>query len=304
MPLEEQAREPDSRFKSFDFTPGALGGIARASQVSVLRDCLRGAALVTLFQPILDLRSGGVLGYEALSRGPAGSALESAEALFGCAGEHGLSHDLELVALRQAVERFGLAGGSGRLFVNLSPLALAERTREVDLVVDCARRASMSPRDIVIELAERQSIESGSPAWKALLHWRNKGFGIAIDDFGQGFASLRLLSELRPEYVKLDKHFVNGVHRDALKVQIALSVRQIAEVAGSAVIAEGVESPRDFHVLRDLGIRLCQGYLIGRPAREPGDAGSRRSAGRQVQGQPLVGRRDCVTRALQEGVSD
>jgi EAL domain-containing protein (putative c-di-GMP-specific phosphodiesterase class I) len=255
----------DSRPGSSGEAPQPMG----SARLRLLRDCLHGVALVTLFQPILDLRQGRVLGYEALSRGPAGSPLESAEALFGCGRDHGLAHDLELVALRRAVERFGFSSRPGRLFVNLSPLTLAERSREVNVIVDRARRVGLSPRDIVIELAENQSIDSTSSAWEALRERRAAGFGVAIDDFGQGFASLRLWSELHPEYVKLDKHFVQGIHRDALKLRIARAVREIAEVAGSAVIAEGIESAEDLRVVRDLDISLCQGYLIGRPAREP-----------------------------------
>src|SRR5262249_3502966 len=86
------------------------------------------------------------------------------------------------------------------------------------------------------------------------------------DDLGEGFASLRLWSELRPEYVKVDRHFVHDIHRDPIKLQMARAIQQIAHVAGASVIAEGIEEQAEFQTVRDLGIRHGQGHLVGVPA--------------------------------------
>jgi diguanylate cyclase (GGDEF)-like protein len=238
----------------------------------LLGECLTQDGLRTVFQPILDLRRGCVFGHEALSRGPAGSAFESAPSLFQLAREHGFSSDLELVAVRNALQQFAAQGATGKLFVNFSALALAERRVEGGIILEYLRDHGLSPKQIVIELSENHAVVDSSPAWAALLKCREDGFEVAIDDLGEGFASLRLWSELRPEYVKLDRHFVHGIHRDPVKLQIARAIQQIAQVAGSTVIAEGIEEPADFQVVRDLGISCCQGYLIGRPAAAPDEA--------------------------------
>jgi diguanylate cyclase (GGDEF)-like protein len=95
------------------------------------------------------------------------------------------------------------------------------------------------------------------------------GFKIAIDDLGEGFSSLRLWSELRPEYIKVDMHFVQGVDRDPVKLQFLKSIQQIAESCGTQVIAEGVETAAELKVVKDLGIALGQGYFIAHPSPTP-----------------------------------
>ena len=99
--------------------------------------------------------------------------------------------------------------------------------------------------------------------------YRSMGFRVAIDDLGEGFASLRLWSELRPEYVKADKHFVRGIAGDPVKLQFLRAIQHIAENSGSQVIAEGIERAEDFRVAKDIGIACGQGWFIGRPAARP-----------------------------------
>ena len=99
--------------------------------------------------------------------------------------------------------------------------------------------------------------------------YRSMGFRVAIDDLGEGFASLRLWSELRPEFVKADKHFVRGIARDPVKLQFLRAIQHIAENSGSQVIAEGIENAEDFRVAKDIGIACGQGWFIGRPAEQP-----------------------------------
>jgi diguanylate cyclase (GGDEF)-like protein len=235
------------------------------AELRLLGECLTQGGLRTVFQPILDLRRGHVIGHEALSRGPANSAFESPVSLFDLARLHGLANDLELVAVRRALKRYADRGAPGKLFVNFSALALAELRVKGGVILEYLRNYRISPKQVVIELSENHAIVDSSPAWDALLKCRADGFEIAIDDLGEGFASLRLWTELRPEYVKLDRHFVHCIHRDPVKLQIARAIQQIAQVSGNTVIAEGIEDQADFQVVRDLGINYCQGYLIGPP---------------------------------------
>jgi EAL domain-containing protein (putative c-di-GMP-specific phosphodiesterase class I) len=236
---------------------------------AALLDCLGASTLRTVFQPILDLRLGRVYGYEALTRGPAGSAYESPAALFRLAEAHGRSAEVEFLAVRCAIERFAALKFDGLLFVNFTPAVIAARSEDPEALLGMLRRQGMAPKQLVIELTENGTIRDSSPAWAELLRCRALGFGIAIDDLGEGFASLRLWSELRPEYVKVDKHSVAGIHRDPIKLQMVRAIQQIAQVSGAAVIAEGIEQQNDFQTVRDLGIRHGQGFLIGRPAGAP-----------------------------------
>lgn len=277
---------PARRAKAPPCEPRAVHAVLEQS-----REC---PALRTLFQPILDLSQGRVYGYEALTRGPQGSPVESPEALFRCAWEQGRGAELELHAVRCALERFAALGAPGKLFVNFSPAVLAERREDPETLVALLRDHGMSPRQVVIEVTENGAILDSSRAWSELLRCRALGFGVAIDDLGEGFASLRLWSELRPEYVKLDKHFVREIHRDPIKLQIVKAVQQIARVSGASVIAEGLEHEADFQAIRDVGVRLGQGYLIGRPGAGPGEAGAlelwRRLSSGPLAALPVPGR--------------
>src|SRR6185295_6510452 len=104
---------------------------------------------------------------------------------------------------------------------------------------------------------------------ESLMLYRSMGFRIAIDDLGEGFASLKLWSELRPEYVKADKHFVRGIARDPVKLQFLRAIQHIADNSGSQVSAEGIENAEAFRVAKDIGIACGQGWFIGRPEAQP-----------------------------------
>ena len=108
------------------------------------------------------------------------------------------------------------------------------------------------PSRIVIELTEDYPTFDFPVVHESLMLYRSMGFRIAIDDLGEGFASLRLWSELRPEFVKADKHFVTGLSNDPVKAQFLRAIQDIAESAGSQVIAEGIETAADFKVVRDM----------------------------------------------------
>jgi len=103
----------------------------------------------------------------------------------------------------------------------------------------------------------------------AILHFRSMGFQIAIDDLGEGFSSLRLWSELRPEFVKVDMHFVKGINADPLKQQFLRSIQNIAQSSGTQVIAEGVETEAEFRTVRNIGIAFGQGNFIALPNQTP-----------------------------------
>ncbi|WP_295396492.1 EAL domain-containing protein [uncultured Thiodictyon sp.] len=95
------------------------------------------------------------------------------------------------------------------------------------------------------------------------------GFEIAIDDLDEGFSGLRLWSEIRPDYVKIDQHFIHNIHLDPVKLQFVRSIQAIAAKAGAKIIAEGIESSAELSVIRDLGIAYGQGYFIARPTAAP-----------------------------------
>ncbi len=230
-----------------------------------LGEVIEGRAISVVFQPILALADGGIVGHEALVRGPAGSWLESPTALFAAAREAGCYESLAIVCIQETLRAFSAQGSRGLLFLNMSPRLVQRPGFEPARARRFLEGLELRPASMVIELTEDYPAIDLRHLRASLLLYRSMGFRVALDDLGEGFSSLRLWSELRPEFVKADKHFVRGIARDAVKRQFLRSMQHIARRCGSQLIAEGVEVAEDFRVARRLGIALAQGWFIGRP---------------------------------------
>ncbi len=234
-----------------------------------IQEIIRNKKLTPLFQPILNLKSGKYFGYEGLTRGPSESKLHTPIALFDAASKENLSLELEMLCRKTILERFAGLGLPGTLFLNVSPDALLHPSFRNGCTLDFIKEIGFSADRVVIEITENQPTYDFAGMRKALLHYRHMGFKIAIDDLGEGFSSLRLWSELRPDFIKIDKHFVQGADQDPIKLQFLKSIQQIAESCGTHVIAEGIETLPEITLLKDIGINFGQGYLIAHPARSP-----------------------------------
>ncbi|HLP98761.1 MAG TPA: GGDEF domain-containing protein [Sideroxyarcus sp.] len=234
-----------------------------------LHEIIEQRKLNALFQPIIDLKSGEFLGFEGLIRGPADSPLHSPANLFGAAAQQGLQLELEMAARLTVLEAFARQALPGNLFLNVSPETLTNPSFKNGQTLAFLDRLGLDPGRVIIEITENQPTFDFEAMRGALLHYRGMGFQIAIDDLGEGFSSLRLWSELRPEFIKIDMHFVRGVDKDPIKLQFLKSIQHIAESCGTKVIAEGVETEAELRVVKDIGIALGQGYFIARPNPTP-----------------------------------
>jgi diguanylate cyclase (GGDEF)-like protein len=234
-----------------------------------LCEILQQRKLTALFQPILDLSSGEFLGYEGLIRGPADSPLHSPSNLFHAALQQGLSLELEMLCRQVVLESFSRLNLPGNLFLNVSPETLTHPSFKNGQTLEFLTQLGIAPERVIIEITENQPTHDFTAMRSALLHYRSMGFKIAIDDLGEGFSSLRLWSELRPEFIKIDMHFVQGVDTDPIKRQFLKSIQQIALSCGTHVIAEGVETEAELKVVKEIGIALGQGYFIARPSPTP-----------------------------------
>ncbi|MDD5180673.1 MAG: GGDEF domain-containing protein [Gallionellaceae bacterium] len=234
-----------------------------------LHEILQQRKLTALFQPMLNLESGEIVGFEGLIRGPANSPLHSPINLFGAAQRHGLSLETEMLSRQIVLETFAQLDLPGCLFLNVSPETLTHPQFRNGRTLDFMTRLGIAPDRVIIEITENQPTYDFNAMRSALLHYRSMGFQIALDDLGEGFSSLRLWSELRPGFVKIDMHFVQGVDTDPIKLQFLKSIQCIAESCGTKVIAEGVETEGELMVVKDIGIALGQGYFIARPSPAP-----------------------------------
>ncbi|WP_077048346.1 bifunctional diguanylate cyclase/phosphodiesterase [Pseudomonas sp. KK4] len=238
-------------------------------QLSALSSILTQGDLHSLFQPIISLSERRILGYEALSRGPSNSPLHSPIALFAVARQAGRLSELEIACRQSACRRFNDQKLPGLLFLNVSPESLLEAAHQPGRTLQLLQDFGIPPSQVVIELTEQTPIDDFQLLQTALHHYRAMGFSIALDDLGAGYSSLRLWSELRPDYVKIDRHFIDGIHQDALKREFVGSILQIAKASRAQVIAEGIELPEELAVLTEMGVDLVQGYLLCRPQEHP-----------------------------------
>jgi diguanylate cyclase (GGDEF)-like protein len=238
-------------------------------QLSSLSTVLLRGDLHSLFQPIVSISERRILGYEALTRGPSNSALHSPINLFAVARQAGRLSELELACRNSACSRFSELGLPGKLFLNVSPESLLEPAHPPGRTLQMLRRCNIAPKNVVIELTEQTPTDDVELLYNALHHYRDMGFSIALDDLGAGYSSLRLWSELRPDYVKIDRHFIDGIHQDAVKREFVGSMLQMARASRATVIAEGIELAEELAVLTEMGVDLVQGYLLARPQERP-----------------------------------
>ncbi|HEV7856655.1 MAG TPA: GGDEF domain-containing protein [Herminiimonas sp.] len=235
-----------------------------------LQEIIEKRQLTALFQPIIQMQTGGIIGYEGLIRGPSDSPLHSPLNLFKVARSCNLSVEVEHLCRRVTLERFAEMKLPGNLFLNVSPecLLLQPHNKQRE-TLGYIHEVGIDPKRVIIELTESQPTYDYDLLRAAVTHYRAMGFRIAIDDLGEGFSSLRLWSELRPEYVKIDMHFVQGINQDPIKLQFVRSIQEIAEKSGTLVIAEGIETDAELLMIRDLGVAYGQGYKIARPNAQP-----------------------------------
>jgi len=238
-------------------------------QASALGLILAQGDLHSLFQPIVCLSERRILGYEALSRGPSNSPLHSPLTLFAAARHAGRLSELEQLARRTACQAFRDLKLEGKLFLNVSPESLLEPAHQPGRTLKLLQSLGIPPSQVVIELTEQAPIDDYALLQTALHHYRAMGFSIALDDLGAGYSSLRLWSELRPDYVKIDRHFIDGIHQDAVKREFVESILKMAKVSRAQVIAEGIELIEELSVLAEMGVDLVQGYLLARPQENP-----------------------------------
>jgi EAL domain-containing protein (putative c-di-GMP-specific phosphodiesterase class I) len=251
--LERQVREQAERERRL----AAERRIRRERIEGVL-----GAGLLrVVFQPIVELATGRVIGAEALARF-ACEPDRPPDAWFTEAAEVGLGPDLEVAAVREALAQLdGLPAGA-YMSLNASPATLfAGRLEEVLAGVPCER--------LVIELTEHHEVSDYERLNRALAPLREAGVRLAVDDTGAGFASLRHILRLGPDVIKLDRTLTQGIDTDVVRRSLALALVRFAGEAGALLTAEGVETPGELAVLSELGVQAAQGYHLAPPAPPP-----------------------------------
>lgn len=221
----------------------------------------------TVYQPIANLQDLSIMGYESLSRGPKHSEIEAPLILFTLAEETGLVFELDRLCRRRAIINAKGKKRGLKLFVNTLPNLIYDPDFEAKLFIKFLESNDIPINDIVFEITERNAIEQYSNFRQAISYYTDVGITIAIDDVGAGYSSLEAILEIKPAYVKIDASIIRGASEFEAKREMLKALQSLARSIGAKTIAEGIETEKDFHVIRKIGIEYGQGYYFAKPGK-------------------------------------
>jgi len=220
----------------------------------------------TVFQPIISLKDGSMLGYEALSRGPGNSVLENPSTLFDFARVYGKLWELEFLCRIKALENLSKDNHNFMIFLNVDPDIINDEKFKKGFTKEFLRQFDINPENIVFEITERSSITDLNAFKKVIENYREQGYKIAIDDTGSGYSGLKLITDIHPQFIKLDMTLIRDIDKNGLKHALIKTFYDFCLVTDIKLIAEGIETENELNALIDIGINYGQGYFIQKPS--------------------------------------
>lgn len=241
-------------------------GQEQLRRIADLRCILESGNLQTHFQPIVQLRTGRIVGYEALTRGPRDSFFETPSTLFCYSEQIGASTELDGMCRERAlVEARGLRPDL-KLFLNSLPATIQGLSLRGEGLRRAIRDSSLTSGNIVLEITERNAITDFRDFGREVQQLRREGFQVAIDDVGTGYSTLQAISEVRPEFLKVDMSLIRNIDQNLIKRGLVSSLVEMGEKIRACVIAEGIESREETQALMECGVRYGQGFYFAHPA--------------------------------------
>ena len=236
-----------------------------------LDDIIGQKQIRTVFQPIISLRDGSILGHEALSRVTCESVIRNPDMLFSVAGEYNRLWDLEQLCRTTALEaayKFMIPPYSKMLFLNVNPNTMHDENFKKGFTKEFLKQYHMKPQNVIFEITERNVILDMGGFLSTIDHYRSQDYRIAIDDAGAGYSGLNLISDINPHYIKLDMKLIRGINSDTLKYALVKGMVELSKTSQISLIAEGIETREELETLIHLGVQYGQGYLIQHPLPE------------------------------------
>ena len=238
-------------------------------RAAMLDKILLEETVTTVFEPIVRLATNEVIGYEALSRGPAGTGLETPFALFATAELADREYELDSLCRRRALANARGIDAEQLLFLNILPTCIQDPDFQSARVRETLAALGLGPRNLVLEISERQAISNFPIFREAIDHFSGLGFRIALDDTGAGFSSLEAALELQPDFLKIDMSLVRSIEESPEKQEVLRGLQSLSAKMGSRVIAEGIETAQELAAIVALGIECGQGFYLGRGSAAP-----------------------------------
>ena len=230
-------------------------------------DILKKQRIRPVFQPIVSLMDGNVIGYEALSRIIDPKEIGSSEELFTLAGIYGKVWELEQLCRIRILEKYHSFGGKDnkKLFINVNPMVIHDKNFHAGFTKETLSKYDINLSDVVYEVTERNAIDDVKGFKDTIRHYKNQGYTIAVDDAGSCYSGLNLICDIAPHFLKLDLTLIRGIHEDSVKKAMVKSLVEFTNLTESQLIAEGIETVEELETLLKLGVHNGQGYFLCRP---------------------------------------
>lgn len=222
----------------------------------------------TVFQPIISLRDGNVLGHEALSRITIECEIKDPDMLFKAAGEYNRVWELEQLCRTKALETayvFMIPPYSKKLFVNVNPDVMHDEQLKKGFTKAFLGKYEIEPRNVIFEITERNIVTDMTAFQATINHYKSQDYQIAIDDTGAGYSGLNLISDIKPNYIKIDMNLIRNIDKDSLKYALVKGLVEFSRISNVFLIAEGIETYQELETIVNLGVQYGQGYFIQRP---------------------------------------
>lgn len=225
--------------------------------------------IMPVFQPIISLDKGVTVGHESLSRLTHSGGITSPEGLFDKARQYGLTAEVERLCREKALTRARELNLDGLIFLNVCPTLLQAEGHRAGFTAQLLDALGIERSRVVFELTEKTLITDCELFERGVAHYRSQGYRIAIDDLGDGYAGLKMLSQVVPDYVKLARFLVSDIDTSSSKQALAEALVCFSKKIGAQVIAEGLERSEELGYFLSIGADYGQGYLLARPTPNP-----------------------------------
>ena len=233
-------------------------------------DIVNNESLTAYFQPIIDIKDNTIYGYETLARGvKEDGSLMYPDVLFSKSKRNDYNFKLDRLCRESALKTAATKKVTQKVFINFIPTSVYDPEFCLNSTVKWANQLEFDPSQIVFEVVETELIQDQVHLKSILEYYRSKGFKIALDDVGEGYSTLNMLIELKPDIIKVDRNIINNIDKDSFKQSVYKALFNLAKEQNITVLAEGVETVYELQTLKDIGVDLVQGYYYAKPSAEP-----------------------------------
>ncbi|MDA8197572.1 MAG: EAL domain-containing protein [Actinomycetota bacterium] len=235
-----------------------------------VKSCLENGRIQTYFQPLVDVKTRSLHGFEALSRGIGDSGeIISPGILFDYAKANNATFFLDRLTRETAIRSAANLNLQGRIFINFLPNAIYDPRQCLRTTLRIANETNFDPSRIVFEVTETERIEDMDHLGRIFDYYRHNGFKVALDDVGSGYAGLNVLIDLMPDIIKVDREIIVDIDKNPLKQSIFRGLSTAAREQGIEVVAEGIETHEELDFVSNNGADYLQGFLFAKPQPNP-----------------------------------